>query len=130
VVALPVDREGIDRVVAAIARDLVATLGWSQSSAERFVRDHGGVDHFAEALREFGLLSLANSVLGNVQVAIHGQGDGHDNQWPRCPLHGTHPLFPDDDLVWRCPSVDDEDPRGFVGGIPFGWLDAVWPANG
>jgi hypothetical protein len=126
-VAVPVDDAGVERVVAAIAADLIATLGWSPSEADAFVRYEGTVDHFSQVLAEFDLLSVARSVLGNVQEAMHGQGDGLDNLWPRCPKHGTHPLFCDCDLVWRCPATDEDDPSGFLGGVPFGWLDAIWP---
>lgn len=119
-----VPEEHIDRVVAAIARDLSATLGWSAGTATSFVREHGSVEDYADHASD--ALTLAANVIENVQEAVHRELI--DTQWPLCLHHGRHPLTIDSDLVWRCYEEDLDDPAGFPRRVPLGWLDTVWPS--
>jgi hypothetical protein len=118
-----IDDAGIARVVGAAVDDIVATLGWTREEAERFVMTEGCVAAYARDSQE--LLTLAYQVMTNVQEAIQEQRI--DTSWPVCLQHGRHPLSFEHDLVWRCPQIDYDDPKGFMRGVPFGWLNTVWP---
>ena len=112
----------VERVVAAVSRDLSVTLGWSDDVARSFVLGHGGVTAYAEHADD--ALALAERVIDSTQQAVHDEGI--DTSWPPCPRHGSHPLTIEADLVWRCPKEDQADPTGFMRPIPLGWLDCVW----
>ena len=121
-VSMGLDDADVERVVAAVAADVMATLRWSERKARRFVMREGCVEAYADQADD--VLTLAYQVMGNVQESI--QEDRVDTSWPECPVHRRHPLSFEYDLVWRCPAEDTHDPAGFFRGVPLGWLDAVW----
>lgn len=88
-----------DEVLSTLVQDLVATLGWSQTEAESFVRRHPGGRY------PRGGPPRVLVVVDEVQQAVHD--DRIDVTWPACPLHPNHPLQLRDDLpaVWTCPST-------------------------
>ncbi len=114
--------DDVERVVAAISRDVSVTLGWSHQVAREFVLRYGGVTSYAEHADD--ALTLAEQVIDSTQQAVYEEAI--DTSWPRCPRHGSHPLTIEADLVWRCPEEDPGDCEGFIRRIPLGWLDCVW----
>lgn len=81
-------------VYELLAADVVATMGWSQDKAERFVTRHGrlvGPDVLVAA--------------EDVQQRFHDERI--DTTWPACHEHPHHPLRLADKLpaVWTCPMT-------------------------
>ena len=82
------------RIVAAVSRDLVATMG-------------PGLEHMAIAeaarIRSWFASTIAEyerQVVEDVQQRLHDER--LDTTWPKCPQHPNHPLWYSDGW-WACP---------------------------
>src|SRR4051794_25428723 len=91
----PVDVD--EAVVAAVASDLVATLGWSREQAEDAARRTAEAQARHDSSEDFAL-----RVAEDVQQWL--QDTFLDTTWPACPEHHQHPLWLDDNdpPMWTC----------------------------
>lgn len=63
--------------------------------------------------------ALVASIFEGVQDTVIESVTG--SAWPRCPLHRTHPLCPDE-TGWRCPAESNAEPDASTHSWPYGSL--------
>jgi hypothetical protein len=111
---MPITDDQVQQVVARIARDLTATLGWERQRAE--ARAERVARRFADWW-EPGQDSFAFLVADAVQDEV--LEDRIDTTWPACPLHPWHPLWLSwerEPPIWRCTTTGTEVAP--LGGLP------------
>ena len=104
-----VDPANVAQAVALVSMDLSATLGLPSERAEALARRE--VVAAAEIMNEWDddevswPLFLAR-VVEETQQWLHDTFI--DTTWPRCPEHGNHPLWLNDDEspAWACASTN------------------------
>ena len=85
---MPVDE--YSHVASLLLRDVVATLGEAHRAA---VVDRAG------EIRALNVGDAGTKLVDDIQQYVH---DSHlDTTWPRCPMHGNHPLWYSAG-EWRC----------------------------
>lgn len=100
-----VDSAVQQRIVGAIADDLVATAAKSQEEAVRLAQQVTNVKSKVEWWVGRGEDEFAMFVADEVQQQLH---DGfEDTTWPACPEHHNHPLWLERDNdagppIWVC----------------------------
>ena len=98
---MTVPDEYVERVVQALERDIVATLGWDDSFG--FIIDRNEELHREDEWES--AVSLGFWLVENVQQEFHDTFV--DTTWPACPWHHRHPLWLKEEgdwCVWRCTS--------------------------
>jgi hypothetical protein len=94
--------------VALVSRELSATLGLPSETAETLARREAVAA--AEIMNEWddddvSWPSFLARVAEEIQQWLHDTF--LDTTWPRCPEHGNHPLWLNDDEIpaWACPTT-------------------------
>jgi CspA family cold shock protein len=83
--------------------DLPAGASPYQAVRDERTCSFAGVEWPAEDMSPALLASTFEGVQDNVIESVTGSA------WPRCPLHGTHPVCPDE-TGWRCPAESHAEP--------------------
>jgi hypothetical protein len=100
--------EDVDGALELVVRDLL-TAGFDRVQAEAVVRDRAEYMLSGADRRAGGEVAL--QVADALQDYIIEERDDH--LWPRCPEHGTHPLWIDSwspTAMWTCTTTG----RGFA----------------